>query len=263
MSNSTQPMPSPPAQPSRGVSVAILILSLALAVCATSTIILGVLHFLPGKSVDLRTGVNAELPPKGSGESPMEQGGSVSPKSTFTGVVFYPIPYAAPPNLKITSAKREYDIVKQDETSFTWMAVTTLDDIRDDQRGNAQGKMGIGFRNMDGFTGMIKPNLQIEDFTWEAKGVRAGKDTVFVQQGTFNTIADKEGEVNFPIPYGVAPNAELSGQASGAVIIVESRPASFKWKNVPQKGPFAVNSGSVSWKAKGLRATEAPPPKSP
>jgi hypothetical protein len=71
-----------------------------------------------------------------------------------------------------------------------------------------------------------------------------------------DTVADKEGEVNFSIPYAVAPNVELTGPASGAVIIVESRPASFKWKNVPQTGPFVVNSGSVSWKAKGVRATE-------
>jgi hypothetical protein len=64
--------------------------------------------------------------------------------------------------------------------------------------------------------------------------------------------------VNFPIPYAAAPNVELSGPASGAVIVAESRPTGFKWQNTPQTTPSATNTGSVNWKAKGVRITESP-----
>jgi hypothetical protein len=243
---STQPTPSPPAPPSRGVSGTTLILSLAAVVCATAAIVLAVVHFWPGAAT----------------EALLEQRGTVSPQSMGAGVVHYPLPYAAPPNLKLISAKREYDIVKQDETGFSWKALVKLDDIQDGQRGNAQAMLGVGIRHADSMIGKLKPDLQFEDFTWEAKGGRPGKDAVFVQEGTFNTIAGKEGEVNFPIPYAAAPNVELSGPPSGAVIVAESRPTGFKWRNTPQTNPGAVNSGSVSWKVKGVRATDSPPSKS-
>ena len=247
MSTSIQALPNPPAPPPRGISATTVILAVALAVFATATIVVAVLHFRPA-AAGAAAGVVVD-------EAVLRQSDTVSPKAAFTGVVIYPVPYGAPPNLKLTAPARDYEIVKQDENGFTWKAVAKLDDFRDDKRHLIEGHLGrdIAFQTN---VGAIKPNLQFEDFTWEAKGVRPGKDTVYVQQGVFNTIADKDGEVNFPIPYGAAPNVEFAGQASGAVIIVESRPASFKWKNVPQAGPFAVNSGSVSWKAKGIRAVE-------
>jgi hypothetical protein len=243
MSTSAPPPAPPPSPPPRGISATTVILALALAVCATATIVLAVLHFRPGAS-----GVTAD-------ETVLHQRDTVSPQTAFTGVVFYPLPYGAPPNLKLTAPTRAYDIVKQDETGFTWKAVAKVDDFKDDKRNLIDGFAGRDIAFQSG-VGALKTNLQFEDFTWEAKGARPGKDTAFVQQGAFNTVADKEGEVNFPIPYGAAPNVELTGPASGAVIIVESRPASFKWKNVPQSTPSAVNSGSVNWKAKGVRATE-------
>jgi hypothetical protein len=253
MSTSIQSLPNPPAPPPRGLSATTLILALALAVFVASTIVLAVLYLRlesPGAAArgDAAPGAVAN-------GAAMQQRDTVSPHSSYTGTVNYPLPYGAPPNLKLSAATREYEIVKQDEAGFTWKALAKLDDFKDDKRHLMEGHLGrdIGFQTN---VGALKPNLRFEDFTWEARGMRPGKDTVFVQQGVFNTIADKEGEVNFPIPYGAAPNVELTGQASGAVIIVESRPASFKWKNVPQAGPFAVNSGSVNWKSKGVRAAE-------
>ena len=216
--------------------------------CATAAIILAVLYVRPSTS-------------GGGGEALLEQRGTVSPNSKPSGIVYYPSPYAAPPNLKVTSAKRQYDIVKQDESGFTWKALVLPDDIRDDQRKDAEAMINVGIRHVDGLTYKVKADLQFEDFTWEAKGTRPGKDTVFVQEGTFNTIAGKDGPVNFPIPYDAAPNVELSGPASGAVIVAESRPTGFKWQNTPQTNPGAVNSGSVSWKVKGVRATEIMQPK--
>jgi hypothetical protein len=122
--------------------------------------------------------------------------------------------------------------------------------------------IGVGIEGLA--LNFLKPNLQYEDFTWEAKGLRAGSDpggmSVFPQDGTFNTVFGKEGEVNFPIPYAVAPNVELSGNPSGKVIIVESRPTGFKWKNAGDND-FS-HSGSVIWKARGVRATEVPKLKS-
>jgi hypothetical protein len=240
MSTSAQPPPGPPP---RRVSATTLILALALALFAAAAIVLALLHFRPAASGGA------------AGEAALEQRDTVSPQSGITGVVFYPLPYGAPPNLKLTAPTRAYDIVKQDETGFTWKAVAKLDDFKDDKRHLIEGMFGRDIAFQSG-VGALKANLKFEDFTWEAKGVRPGKDTPFVQQGTFNTVADKEGEVNFPIPYAAGPNVELTGPASGAVIIVESRPTSFKWKNVTNPTPFATNSGSVNWKAKGVRATE-------
>ncbi len=91
--------------------------------------------------------------------------------------------------------------------------------------------------------------------------MRPGKDTIFPQEGTFNTVAGKEGQVNFPLPYDLAPNVELSGPApvSSMVIVVESRPTGFKWLNAGKDEK--VHSGTLTWKARGVRATDAPPPK--
>jgi hypothetical protein len=214
-------------------------------VFATAAIVLVAQHFWQG----------------GSTESLLEQRGAVSPKTTFSGIVYYPSPYGAPPNLKVTSAKRQYDIVKQDETGFTWKALVIPEDIREDQRVHAEAMISVGMRHVESMRNKLNGDIQFEEFTWDAKGTRPGKDSVLVQEGIFNTIAGTKGEVNFPIPYTVAPNVELSGQASGAVIIVESRPTSFKWQNTPQTAPFAVNSGSVTWKAKGVRTPETAPPK--
>jgi hypothetical protein len=42
------------------------------------------------------------------------------------------------------------------------------------------------------------------------------------------------------------------------VVIVECRPTGFKWKH---SGDTWNDRGSVTWKAKGIRATEIPKPK--
>jgi hypothetical protein len=257
MSISTQPLPNPPAPPGKAGSVTTLILALALAVCATAAVIFAVLYFRQPAAPGGGGGnpLAAVL-----GEEALVQKDTVSPQSKYTGIMFYPIPYASPPNLKLTAAKRQYDIVKQDERSFTWTARPMLEDFKDDARKDAEGKLGIAIEFL---VNNLKPNIQYEDFTWEAKGMRAGHAaggmSVFPQDGTFNTVVGKEGEVNFPIPYAVAPNVELSGNPSGVVIVVESRPTGFKWKNTGDNA-FAHN-GSVTWKAKGIRATELPKPK--
>jgi hypothetical protein len=97
MSITSQPRSNLPGLPPMGVSgttlIVSLILSQAVGVCATALIILGVLYFRP-----LRPG-------GGGGDAPLEQHGTVSPQGKYADIVYYPIPFGLPPNLKLTSAK--------------------------------------------------------------------------------------------------------------------------------------------------------------
>jgi hypothetical protein len=265
MSLSTQPIANSTVPPAKSVSLTILILSLALAVCATAAVILAVLHF---RSVPPASGGSGGTPLAALGEEPYVQKDTVSPqkaKSPLTGLVYYPMPYASPPNLKLTSSKRQYDIAKQDELGFTWSARLTLDDIPEDIRKKAQVDSPV-LRTIDDLMntgwGVIKPNAEFEDFTWEAKGIRASKDmaamAIYPQEGTFDTSAGTDGQVNFQYPYAVGPNVVLTGNSH--VIVVECGPTGFKWKNCADKDKDTFGSGShpVNWTARGIRATEIP-----
>ncbi|HEX5269067.1 MAG TPA: hypothetical protein VFW33_01205, partial [Gemmataceae bacterium] len=161
MSIAAQPLSGPAAPPPRGVSVTTLILSLALAVATTAAVVLAVLHL---RRPAAGGGPIAAI----LGEEPLAQKDTVSPQSSYTGIVYYPIPYGSPPNLKLTSAKRQYDIVKQDEAGFTWMARPLLDDFKDDKRQEAEATNLISTPFGQLFLNAIKPNLHFEDFTWEA-----------------------------------------------------------------------------------------------
>lgn len=250
MNTTTQPASDHPAPPAKGISVGTFILSLALAVSLTAASILAFLHFRqPG---------GGGGPAVAIGAAPLVQKDTVSPQSKFTGIVYYPVPYASPPNLKLTASKREYDIVRQDETGFTWSARSLPEDLRDDMRKEHESEIGNA---IEGIMGWMKPNIVFEDFTWEAKGVRdAGSIRVLEQTGTFNTVFGKQGEVNFALPYALAPNVALSGTADGAVIVAESSPTGFKWKNVAAIDNGFSTNGEITWTAKGVRATQVPKP---
>src|SRR5690348_133990 len=135
MSISTQPLSDPHSPPAKSVSVTTLILSLALAVSTTAAVCLAVLYFrhpaAPGGAGGgpLAAVFGGEPPVQKDGYEPLVQKDAVSPQTNHTGTVYYPIPYASPPNLKLTASKRQYDIVKQDELGFTWMARPTPDDF--------------------------------------------------------------------------------------------------------------------------------------
>ncbi len=108
----------------------------------------------------------------------------------------------------------------------------------------------------------LKPNLQYEDFTWEARGVRGTKDTLTVrvkkQTGTFTAAPGETGEEGFKIPFATTPHVELvgtsNGLGSGAIMVNELRASGFKWKVVSKD----TTSGTltVTWKAEGVLATE-------
>ena len=137
MSISTQPLPAPPRPPRAGVSITTLLLSLALAVSVTAAVILAVLYFRQPGSASGGGGGGALAAI--FGEEPLVQKDTVSPQSKYTGIVYYPTPYGSPPNLKLTASKRQYDIVKQDETGFTWMARPMLEDFKDERQKDAAG----------------------------------------------------------------------------------------------------------------------------
>jgi hypothetical protein len=272
MSISTQPLSDPHSPPAKGVSITTLILSLALAVSTTAAVCLAVLYFRhPADPGGMEGGgplaavLGGQALVQKDGDEPLAQKDTVSPQTNHTGTVYYPIPYALPPNLKLAAPKRQYDIVKQDELGFTWMARPLVDDFRNGM-GDPKTLLDKPIEYLAGLNpnslNYLKPDIQYEDFTWEAKGQRAGRGTArlsaFPQDGTFNVTRGEAGEVYFPIPYEIAPNVELSGDVTSQVIIVECRPTGFKWKH---SGDTWRDRGTVTWKAKGIRATEVPRPK--
>jgi hypothetical protein len=162
MSTSRQPMANLPIPTDRRVSGIILILSLALAMSTTAAIVLGVFFVT-------KPGPNSE--------APYEQHGAVSPKGKFTDAVIYAVPYRSPPNLKLTSAKRQFNIAKQDEKGFTWEAQPMLEDIKDDKGFGAEmlvRRYALWYLLSEGYLGRTIPS--IEDFTWEANGLRAAEN---------------------------------------------------------------------------------------
>jgi hypothetical protein len=78
----------------------------------------------------------------------------------------------------------------------------------------------------------------------------------FQQTGTFALVADQEGVVNFPIPYALPPNVELSGNLQASVVVKEIKATGFKWKAV---GPLPQFSDkTITWTSKGVKATKIP-----
>ncbi len=247
--------PNPP--PSRGVPATTLILSIALAVTTTAALVLAVLYFLsasrpanggtPGQPF-----ASAAL----TGLAPNVQKDAVKPQGLGTGDVFYPVPYAVPPHLTLTAPHRVYRIVKQDEYGFSWAADSLLDDFV------GVNNLQEALQGLQNGTVQKKPDIQYEDFTWEAKGVPPGADAEFQrpfeQTGTFRSHVGTEGQENFAIPYASPPQVTLTGQ-NHSTIMVEATKTGFKWKNGGSDDlPFHNNSMDVTWTATGVRASKLP-----
>ena len=268
MNTTTQPLTPSAAPTAKSVSLTTLLLSLALAVCATAAVIFAVLYFRPPAPISTGSGggpIAAVL-----GEELYVQQDTVSPQKTqlrTSGTVHYSWPYATPPNLKLTSSKRLYDIVKEDEMGFTWSARITWADIPDDTRKGAELNHPLGkavtVEALQAIgTLVLKPDLEFENFTWEAKGVRATKEMMamipYPQEDSFEAFNSvKEGHVNFPIPYATAPHIDLQVPTYWDVVVVDSRPTGFKWKG-SSSDPNITHQTIIKWKAKGIRATEVP-----
>jgi hypothetical protein len=153
----------PSSQSATGTTV---ILSLGLAISSIAAIVFAVLYFTkPGPSHEGRLVKQDPL---------LQQRDTVSPKGKFSDVVVFPIPYRSMPNLKLTSAKRQFEITKQDEKGFTWTAKPLVEDIKDDKGFGAERMARdypLWYLQSEGYLGKTAP--EIEDFTWEAKGLPA------------------------------------------------------------------------------------------
>ncbi len=223
----------------RGVSVTTLILTVGLAAATTAAILLAVFYFI------------------GAARKPGVQGDVVKTQGHPSGEVFYPIPYATPPHLTLTAPHRSYSIVKQDEYGFAWSFDYALGDFTGDEK-----DLKSALTNLSYGIAHIKPDIQYEDFTWEATGVPASADAVlqrsFEQTGSFQSVLGGQGQENFAIPYASPPQVTLAGH-NGSTVISEATEAGFKWKNDGKDNPFPGNNeGPVTWTAKGLRTTKLP-----
>jgi hypothetical protein len=261
MSESAAIAPAPLAPPARWRLLAVLVLTPLLSVALSALLVLSILHFLarvPSSAV--ASGVLADPRLLRDLVEPFTQKGKV-PVKQYSGIVYYPVPYATPPHLTLTaSANRSYTLVRQDEYGFVWVVNITLKD----------GKSLLGafkdVKDLTGVAGALKsvdgkalPALAPDEaFTWEARGVRpfttAAATPPFRQEGTFTTPAsggrgssNEEGVEHFPHPYATPPNVTCSQPFA----ILVTTPTGFRWK----KTYWSLDGVTVTWTARGVRAT--------
>lgn len=191
-------------------------------------------------------------------EAPLAQKETVSPGVVWTGVVRYPAPYLTKPNLKLTSGKRRYTVTAETELGFTWVASPLPDDFRDDaaKEGGALERLLSGTFEFAAAQSKLKPGLIFEDFTWEAKGLRAPPSALppqtFEFTGKFHSALGQEGVVNFEVPYSSPPHVQLGGNYLAATVVSECTAKGFKWRNTAKETGRWVE-GDVTWTAKGIR----------
>src|SRR5207248_2593882 len=119
----------------------------------------------------------------------------------------------------------------------TWAAQALPDDFREDTRKDAKllDKLLGGSLLTAMAIDNLKPGLVFEDFSWEAKGLRAPPASLppkpFEQKGSFYSPIAQEGVVFYQVPYDSPPNVELSGAARQNTVVVECNAKSFKWRN--------------------------------
>lgn len=236
-------------QATRGISPLVFALVVFSLLTSTAVIVFSMLR------LSNSSGTNSGSVTSGNYES-LSQKGTLKPEGLTNGVVFYAMPYDSPPNLEVSPGSR-YLIARQDEFGFTWV----------DRAGLTGQGSAVIFALIPEAANLprgAEPKFdpQQPELTWEAKGLRATAGTLamktFEQSGSFQSDFAQQGQVNFPIPYGSPPNVELSGFHK-KTIIVESTATGFKWKNSGNaKEGWASEAGTVTWKSKGIRATQVP-----
>jgi hypothetical protein len=227
-----------------GVSPVVLVLSVFPAAAATGAAILALRPAGP------RVGGRE------STDEPFTQKDTVSPRDHATGQVFYPVPFATKPNVKLASQGHDYEVVREDEFGFVWTVRVKSGDIKPEFFARREGiPETVSLAELQAAIGNLRPGLVFEDFTWEARGVRGGKIAVpFEQTGRFIALPNTDGEVIFPVPYAQPANVELSNNQFTTV--TECRANGFKWKNVCEKGKEFFAQGNVDWVSKGVRPTD-------
>ena len=150
-------------------------------------------------------------------EAPLQQKEVVSPGGVYAGTVHYATPYRLKPNLKLICGKRLYDVTSETELGFNWTARLLPDDLRAEAKkdDNLLDQVLGDSLAMAAAKRNLKSGLVFEDFTWDAKGLRAPLSTLppksFVQKGTFYSQVGNDSVVFFEFPYDSPPNVELSG----------------------------------------------------
>jgi hypothetical protein len=243
---SSTPTPAPPTPP-RGVSFSTLILSALLALALTAAAFLAFLHFTTaGQTVAQALSLNPA-------PEPSTQRGTVSPRGQATGVVYYPFPFASPPHLDLACDKRDYIVTQQDEAGFTWAARDRAEDFLALAADAAKDPAAAAQPEPK-----KKPDLEYEDFTWEAKGLRAPAGRTPIRpaelRGTFIVRGGASGEVYFPTPYASPPNVVLSGLSHDDIVVEECTARKFRWRSHADPDD-RLGRGEITWTARGARAT--------
>jgi hypothetical protein len=183
--------------------------------------------------------------PNAGGARLFQQTGSFECSPGDEGEVYFPLPYASPPNVELTSLQR-VTVTTCTPLGFAWKSAA--DGVRNDQSGKA---------------------------TWVAKGVKATPESqragvglpqphtgpmpgrLLRQEGRFAPIG-KEGEVHFPFPYASPPNVELFAWNENRkrhvtwATVGECTATGFKWR----MGEVIDNPRVLDWVAKGIPASE-------
>ena len=167
-----------------------------------------------------------------------EQKGTFQMSAGGEGEVYFPTPYASPPNVELPQAGLEKVFVTRcTRVGFRWKNTADRDD-----------------------------RLAVGAVTWTARGVKAAREDlaaeateapdVFEQKGLFSAVGMQQGEVFFPVPFAGPPNVQLRREsftdetAELSTVVADCTSAGFKWKNT---GKY---NGTLAWAAKGLRATQ-------
>jgi hypothetical protein len=239
-----------------------------LSVALSAVLVLSILHFLaqvPSSAV--ANGLVGDPRLLRDIVEPFAQKGTI-PVKRFSDVVYYPIPYATPPNLTLTSKStdRSYTIARQDEFGFVWMVDVGLKDAKELGAALQEGKdlkdLAGALAKLDG-KGL--PKLQPgEELTWEARGVRPFTTQAavppFQQKGVFEMPpgGPHEQVEHFPQPYTTAPNVTFwsptaVGWEEPKIKILITTPLGFRWQAVNPTNPARIVK--VTWTARGIRAT--------
>jgi hypothetical protein len=173
-----------------------------------------------------------------------EQTGSFETRPGAEGDVYYPFPYASPPNVELTG-----------------LAPVRIVDI-----------MPLGFR----WSSAAKKDKRLANadvVRWTSRGVRATAEeyqrtnalgpsangpALLEQIGWFTAASGEAGEVHFPRQFALPPNVELwdlsADRPNYDFLVVECKPGGFKWKAISDmKDGRGVR---MEWVAKGVGATQ-------
>jgi hypothetical protein len=255
----------------------VLVLTPLASVALSVLLVLSILYFLarvPNSAVANGTVADPRL--LRDFVEPFTQTGRIS-VTTNTDVVYYPVPYASPPHLMLTSKAedRSFVILRQDEYGFVWALTAGGKDVKElaGKVKDVKDLQGAG----DALAGLAElgaPALRPGDeFTWETRGVRPfsvlSAPPPFVQKGTLSipsrdvndraTVTYEQVEF-FPHPFASPPNVTVAlayqpGQWDASnVKILATTPTGFKWQSVNWSNPgMPLKAG---WTAKGVPATK-------